>query len=177
MVAGQIARAWYCGWNPPIGQELQRETIGVTVLQRLRELEQSTAVLFRILEKAQKTAAEISRKGHGLKSRRLMDLQDKEDFRELGKILLELETLMDRLAKTHTPLRLFSQMSKVFMHHLRGGHIAEVGRETAECYRLLMEGVTLCRAWIEFTFTLVKPKTIQKLQSNLGLAKDPSLPV
>jgi hypothetical protein len=157
MVMGQIARSWYCGWVPPVGQEILRESLSPSLIQQLRELKESTEVLSKICDQAAKTALTLNRKSSTLKSQKLMGVRDREELQELGAALAELEGLIERLSKTHTPLLTFSQMSKVMMHHLKGSDLAELGRETAQCYRQLNEGVQIYRSWIKHTLELVKP--------------------
>jgi heptosyltransferase-1 len=161
MVVGQMARSWYCGWTPPIGQEITRNVITAALIQKLRELQSSTDVLIRICEKANRTALSLNQKSSTLKSEKLMGIRDREELRELGKALLDLEVLIERLAKTHVPLRAFAEMSKVLLHNLKGTQLSELGKETAACYRQLHDGVTLFREWIKFTMDLAKPMAIR----------------
>ncbi len=172
MVIGQIARSWYCGWTPPVGQELDRETISPALVRMLRELRESTEVLSKICEQASKTALLLNRKSLSLKSEKIMNLADREEIQNLGQALAELEQLIDRLAKTHSPLLAFSHMCKVLMHHLKGNQLADLGKESSECYRQLSEGIAIFRSWINFTLDLVKPRKLQPVQ--VGSMVDPT---
>jgi hypothetical protein len=160
-VMGHVARSWYCGWVPPIGQELTRETLGPTLIKNLRALQEATETLHKICEKASRIALTLNQKSTALKSQKLMGVQDREEIQDIGKSLADLEDLIDRLAKTHSPLRAFSQMSKVQLHHLKSDDLAEMGKETAQGYRHLNEGVQIFRDWIKYTLTLIKPVAIQ----------------
>jgi ADP-heptose:LPS heptosyltransferase len=160
MVMGHIARFWYCGWVPAVGQEISRNTLSPTLLQKLRELNESSEVLSKICNEASKTAMELNRKSSHLKSKKLMGVKDREEIQNLGKALLDLELLIERLGQSHAPLRAFSQMAKVLMHHLKGSDIGELGMETAQSYRQLSDGIQILREWIKFTLELVKPKAI-----------------
>ena len=68
---------------------------------------------------------------------------------------------MDKLGKTHAPLRAFSQMSKVMMHHLQSTHLSDLGAETASCYKQLNEGASILKQWIKFSLELIKPVAIK----------------
>jgi hypothetical protein len=90
-----------------------------------------------------------------------MRLHDREQIQDMSNKLQELDALIERLGRTHAPLAAFSQMSKVLMHNLLGEQISDLGRETAECYRQLLEGVGLLREWIRFTLNTARPVAIR----------------
>jgi hypothetical protein len=161
MVMGHTARSWYCGWTPAIGSELARERIGPELLRDLRRLEECTNVLTKICEEASRTATALNLRSLKLKSDRVMGLRDRDDLRELGKKLIELDTLIERMGRTQAPLQAFSQMSKVLMHNLRSTQLAEMGKETADCYRQLGEGVRIMGDWLKHTTGLVRPVAVQ----------------
>jgi hypothetical protein len=161
MVMGHIARAWYCGWVPQIGQEIHRESIDSSLVQKLRELQEAADVLYRVCEQAKKIALTLNWKSSALKSTKLMGIHDKQELQHLGKTLLELELLIERLGKAQPVLRAFSQMTKILMHHLKGTEISELGKETADCYRQLNDGIQILKDWIHFTLELAKPVAIQ----------------
>ena len=160
MVIGQIARTWYCGWTPPVGQEINQVSLSSPLMQQLRELRSSAEVLSKICEQASRTALILNARSLALKSEKVMSLEDKTDIQDLGQALTDLEALIDRLANTHPPLMAFSHMMKVLMHHLQGELLSDLSKETSECYRQLHEGVTLLRQWIKFTLDLGKPRTL-----------------
>ncbi len=161
MVMGHLARGWYCGWLPPVGQELTRESMSPSLIQKLREMSDSTQVLSKICLQASQTADSLRQKSLALKSDKIMGVRDREEIQELGKSLLDLETLLERITKTHPALMGFSQMSKVLMHHLQGAHLSDLGKETAECYRQINEGVLIFRQWIFATLALIKPMAVK----------------
>lgn len=161
MVMGHIARAWYCGWVPPLGQELTRNAITPALIQNLRQLQEAAEVLTKICDEATRTAIHLNRHSSKLKSQKIMRLGDRERIQEMSKKLQELDSLIERLGQTHAPLAAFSQMSKVLMHNLMGEQISDLGRETAECYRQLLEGVGLLREWIRFTLNLARPVALR----------------
>jgi ADP-heptose:LPS heptosyltransferase len=161
MVMGYLARGWYCGWIPPIGQELVRETISPALVQTLRELDEATHVLTQICQQAASTADELNLKSSGLKSDKLMGVDDRAELQKLGRTLLELEVLLERVTKMNPCLVAFSQMAKVLMHHLQGSHLADLGKETGDAYRQLNEGIGIFRQWIQYTLTLAKPVAVK----------------
>jgi ADP-heptose:LPS heptosyltransferase len=160
MVMGHVARAWYCGWVPPVGQELKRPMIGTDLIKRLREIDESSGVMAKICEEAGRTAASLTVRSARLRSDKVMQIQERDELRDLGRKLMELDALVERLGKTHPAMLAFSQMSKVLMHNLRGSHLADLGRESASCYRQLNEGVTILRAWVKHTLDLAKPVAV-----------------
>lgn len=160
MVIGHIARAWYCGWVPPMGHEIKREAISPALVKGLRSLQEAIEVLSKICEQATHTADQLYKKGTTLKSEKLMGLHDREELRVMGGTLLELETLMERVTKAQPQLKAFSQMAKVLMHNLKGNQLAELGKETASCYKRINEGITLFNDWVSHTLDLVKPVSV-----------------
>ncbi len=161
MVMGHVARSWYCGWVPSIGNEITREMISPALLKQLRELEESTEVLSKVCSQAILIGNTMGHRGASLKSPNLMSIQEKEELQELGRKLLDLQTLVDRLGQTHSTLSAFSKMLAIQMHHLKGNHLGEMGTETALCYKVLRDGVTIFSAWIKHTLSLVKPVAIR----------------
>jgi ADP-heptose:LPS heptosyltransferase len=161
MINGHMARSWYCGWVPAMGQELRAQDLSPTLLAQLRELSQSTEVLSRICNEARKLSLIIHRRCSKMKSEKVMKIEARAELQEYGQKLLELDELLHRLGKVHAPLRSFSQMSRVMMHNLRGEKIADIGLQTAEAYRQLGEGVTLLRDWIKHTLELSRPRAVR----------------
>lgn len=163
MVMGHVARAWYCGWVPPVGQELTREMLHPALVKSLREMEESSQLLTKVCEEAARTALALNRKSASLRSDKIMRLGDREELRELARKLMELDQLMERIGKAHAPMRAFSQMSKVLMHNLRGDHLMELGKESAEAYRQLGEGIGILREWLKHTLGLARPVALRSV--------------
>ncbi len=159
-VLGHIARAWYCGWTPPIGQELERSNISPSLVKSLRELSESAEVLSKICEEAKRTAGTMHQKSSKLRSDKLMGIQERTEIQELAKKLQDLDELITRLGIAQESLAPFAQMAKVLMHNLRGEAIAELSRETAECYQQLGQGSAILGEWIKKTLGLVRPVAI-----------------
>ena len=162
IVVGQVARAWYCGWIAPIGYELNREWIGPALLKELRQLDEASCILLKVLEEAHRTAVLLSKKATALKSQKLMSIQDKEQIAFLGDKLRQLDELIGRVATNQDPLRIFSQMTKVMMHNLKGQHLSQLGMESARNYQRLIDGVKLYRDWIQHTLKLARPMAVVK---------------
>lgn len=160
IVTGHIARAWYCGWVPPIGQEISRLMINPQLMKGLRELKESSDVLLKICEEARRTALTLKSKSTRLRSEKIMNLGAREELKALRRKLIELETLIDRLGKTHFLLLAFARMSKVLMQNIRNVKASNLGHECAESYQLLTEGVKILRAWITYTLNLAKPTSV-----------------
>lgn len=167
MVMGHIARAWYCGWVPPIGTEVSREMISPELVKRLRELQDSSLVMSKLCTQANRTAIQLKERSSKLRSDKVMGIRERDELRTIGRELMELDTLIERLGKTHEPLLAFSQMSKVLMHNLQGTQLADMGQESASCYRQLHEGVTILSDWLKHTLSLAKPVAIQSKELNL----------
>lgn len=159
-VMGHIARSWYCGWVPPTGQELTRETISPSLIQTLRKTEDSTGVMLRILDEARRTSTLLSGKSAKLKSQKLMGVHERQEIQQMGSRLQELDELLDRLAKSDKELAPFTQMLRVLTHNIKGEQISDLSRESALCYKQVNEGVTILRDWIKHTLELAKPVAI-----------------
>lgn len=160
MVMGHLARAWYCGWVPKIGQELSRAQIGPTLIKELRELEESAKVLSKIYGESLLTSMKLEKKTEKLRARKLVELADKQELQDLSTRLSDLDALVERLAKAQPALAAFSQMGRVCMHNLAGGDIFSLGKESTDTYRQLQEGVTLLTDWIKHSLGLVRPVAV-----------------
>ena len=154
---GSIARAWYCGWIPPLGHELKRESLAPSLVAELRKLKEGTAVLAKVCDEAQRTAIELENKASKLVSTKLMNLEDRRSISSLANKLTELDALMERIGKTQSVLSLFSAMNKVLMHNLTGDDLAALGKESAISYDQLKQGVSLLDDCIEQTLALSRP--------------------
>lgn len=159
-VVGHIARAWYCGWTPPVAQELKRGTIAPALVRAMRELGEASTVLAKVCAEARTTALKIKNRSSTLKSDHVMQIQDRNELRALAKTLIDLDQLVERTVQTAPALRVFHQMSKVLMHHLGGDRLEELGQETAYAYGLLSDGVQLMRDWSQRTLELARPMAV-----------------
>lgn len=157
MVNGHIARSWYCGWVPPVGGELSRPAVGPQLLQKLRELDEAAQVLNKICEQAGRSAKELRERSSRLRSEKIMGLRERDELRVLGRKLMDLDALVERMGKAHPGLLGFSHMAKVLMHNLRSTQLSDLGQESANCYRQLGEGVAILSDWLKHTMSLARP--------------------
>jgi ADP-heptose:LPS heptosyltransferase len=167
-----IAREWYCGWVPPIGQEISRMQITPELIQTLRKIEEGVQILDQIFSECAKTANQLHEKSKNLKSEAIMRTQDRAEIQELGLKLQELEKLIERVGSTQTPLAVFSRFNQILMHNIQGRKIAELAEETAGVYRFLKIGSQSLKQWIEHTVQLARPVAVQP-QSNVVQIRSP----
>ena len=159
-VLGHLAREWYCGWVPPVGQELERAEVSPELVQNLRKLSEGIEVLDRVYEEMIRTADDLFRKTKSLKSEHLMKVSDREKIFELGKKLEELEALSERVGTAQEPLRAIHRLAKILMHNLTGKRVSEVAEETVGVYRFLRIGVGGLRKWTNHTLGLARPVAV-----------------
>lgn len=177
MVMGHVARAWYCGWVPPLGREIARPSITPKLIRSLRDLQESADVLGKICDEATLTATRLTRQSSKLKSKKIMRMSEKEELQTLGRKLSDLDELIERMGKTQLPLEAFSRMCKVLLHNTKSDELTDLGFESAECYRQLQEGIHILREWIKFTLELARPVAIRRDgASSLSLVPPPSNP-
>lgn len=161
IVMGYIARAWFCGWVPEIGQGLERSQFTPDLIRQLRGFEESTALLAKICRKSIAVSQQISQLAKGLGSSQLMSVDQREEFQRLGKKLRDLDHLLERTANTHIHLRVFSQIQRVMMHNLSGTEIKTLGDESVLAYQRVLDGVTIFQDWLKYSFSLAKPVAIE----------------
>jgi hypothetical protein len=159
-VNGHLARYWYYGWTPTIGQEVERERLSPRLIRELRDLDEAALVLNKVCEEARRTALQIEGLSGKLKSDRLMPVGLREELQSLGRKLQELENLVDRLSNAQLPLKGFSQMAKVLLHNLKGDALKDLGRESALSYGQLAHGVQVLRDWISHSLNLSRPRIL-----------------
>ena len=158
---GYLARAWYCGWVPPIAGELARERLSPELVRSLRELGESSEVLAKICTEGKRIAEGIIQKAKKLKSPTVMDIETQREFRDLGVTLQDLDSLIERMGRTHPALRVFSNMSRILMHNLDGDQIHEMGRSSIQAYDQILRGANLLEEWVKHTLQLAKPVALQ----------------
>ncbi|MBN22459.1 MAG: hypothetical protein CL678_14340 [Bdellovibrionaceae bacterium] len=161
-VIGQIARGWYCGWIAPTGQEINREFITPELIKEIRLMLESSLVLYRVTLEAVNVATELVDVSGRLKSDKIMSLNERDKIQSIGKKLIELDALIDRLAKAQPMLAIFAKMSQVLIHNLESEKLSSAARDTAEVYRQMNEGVAVLREWLEHTIEISKPVIVQK---------------
>jgi ADP-heptose:LPS heptosyltransferase len=164
VVNGQIGRLWYCGWTAAEGAEIQRAAIRPVLLQDLRALEESSSVLLRVSREAVRSARELHQKATAMKSSKIMSIEDRRELESMGKRILELQKLVDRLAKADANLAGFSTLLQVMMHNLEGEHIAEVSHETAVAWQQVERGAELMKSWLKHTLQMARPVAVEAFQ-------------
>lgn len=169
-VLGHLAREWYCGWVPPVGQELERSEMSPELVQNLRKLSEGIEVLDRIYSETIRSAEELLKKTSSLKSEKLMKLSDREKIKELGSKLSELDGLSERVGGAQEPLLPIHRLAKILMHNLTGKRISDVAEETIGVYRFLRVGISGLRTWTEHTLGLARPKAVENQASVLSLS-------
>jgi hypothetical protein len=159
-VLGYLARSWYCGWTPEMGNEISRESLTPQFLARLFQMEDSAKVLMQICEEGARTARLIHEECQKLPSDSVMSLRDHERLQGYGKKLVEMDQLLDRLTATEPALLAFSHLSKVLMHNLSEGTLSQLGKEANQVYRMLSQGVKQVLEWIETTRKIARPRSL-----------------
>lgn len=162
LVLGHIARAWYCGWTPPIGQELNRDNVGPALLKDLRSLRTPCEELVRLCEEGARISDQISEKARSLVSDKVMSAEDRTVVTRLSAALQDIEAKMEKVTSEHRGLKAFSQMTRVMMHNLQGESLRELGRESAFCYRKMSEGIKTFKLWLDHTFQLTRPRVVDR---------------
>lgn len=175
-VLSHMAREWYCGWVPPIGQEIFRGEITTDLVKSLRKLKEGVDVVDQIFGEAARTATRLHQKTKKLKSEHLMKMQDRAEIQELGAKLQELEALIVRVGATQEPLAVFSRLTKVLMHNIQGKKISELAEETAGVHQFLRVGSQAMRQWIEHTLSLAKPIALNPQAQVIPLKKEKKAP-
>ncbi len=160
-VLGHLAREWYCGWVPPVGQEIDRAQVTPELIQSLRKLSEGIDVLDKIFNETIRSAEELVKKTKSLKSDKLMKISDREKINELGLKLQELDELSARVGNTQETLLPIHRLAQILMHNLTSKRIADVAEETVGVYRFLKIGMAVLRKWTDHTLSLARPVAIQ----------------
>ena len=86
MAVGHMARAWYCGWGPPVGTELQRSRLTPDLVRRLRELSETVGAASKICSEAAALAVKLSHRAIVSKSTKIMCVEDRQEIRRIEMI-------------------------------------------------------------------------------------------
>lgn len=161
-VMGDIARTWYCGWVPPVGQGLAREELSPDILRTLRETIPLAEEVEKDYARAQYVAQQIAIKSGKQKSDRLMGIEAKQELGALGQELCELEASVKMKSATNTLLDGFQKMHTVMMHNLKGTHLKDIANESAASFTQLVEGIRILKTWAKHTLELSRPRKISE---------------
>lgn len=155
-VHGHIARAWYCGWTPPLEAEFPREAVSPDLVRELRELRSTARELARLAEEGKRLSMELRELGQKLKSDRLMRIEDRNLAHERGRSVLERGEKIEKIAADRPEFTAFARMLRVMMHNLEGSRLHEMGYESALNFKQLEEGFRLLTDWADHTLSLTK---------------------
>jgi ADP-heptose:LPS heptosyltransferase len=159
-VLGQVARYWYCGWVAPIGQEIEAYHLNPFLLQEIRKSDETTKAFLKICRELVKHTLRLSNRASKLKSENVMSISDKMEITAMGKEILEMEELLDRLGRTTYPLESFCRISKILMHNIEEEKLSGLSRQTAAHYKKMADGIKLFRDWLKHTLQLAKPRQV-----------------
>lgn len=165
LVAGQIARAWFCGWIAPVGQDLKRNQLSPSLLSELRVVQAAVPDLVRNIERAIAYASLIRENCRRLKSDKVMKLSDRKEVEQLGLNIQDIEQQMIALGSTHPSFQIFANMLRVMMHNIPGKSLLEVSQGTIEIYKRMAEGVQLLTRWLNHSLSLARPMSLREVQS------------
>lgn len=170
LVMGHTARAWYCGWVPPIGQELTRERLAPVLLTQVRGLQAPTVEMIRLCDEGVSLARQIAEKSKGLKSDRIMGVEAKNELQRLSLRLQEVEKKVEALTVEHRVLRGFSQMNRVMLHNLTSEALHDLANETVLCFQRTHDGLKILQNWIQHTLQLARPQAVGSHSKVIPLA-------
>jgi len=162
-VLGQCARGWYCGWIPPLSNELQKPRLSPVLIQEVRKLSEATELLAKVCQESERTAQTLYEKSNALPSSKIMNIESRSEIDMLARKLNELEELMSRLANAQSALRVFPIMQKIMMHNLEGQSLSELALQTIETHRRLKQGVEIFNDWISYTLKLARPSAVKSV--------------
>jgi ADP-heptose:LPS heptosyltransferase len=164
-IRGQMARAWFCGWNPPVEEESKLFQLNPDLLKHIRKQQESIGVLKQVATEGALVARDLQLAGAHVPASYLMSAEDRDGIETLGRKLLELEGLMGRVARVEPSLECFLRMYQGLIGHLRSDDIAGMASETADAFDLIAEGIALLEQYIRRTLELAKPKSVARSAS------------
>ena len=170
---GYLARAWYCGWVPPLDQELVRDMMSPELIQAVRHFEEPARSAEKIFGQAIQIAESIHRKCNQLKSKVLVDVLVQNELKDLADQMNELDQQIENLGIEHLPIHALGKMSKILLHHLQGSSLLELSKESIEAYRQLKQGAALLNEWTRFTLNLVKPVALTHEATVIPIYQNP----
>jgi hypothetical protein len=162
---GQLARAWFCGWIPPIEEEVEKLKLTPNLIRHARELKESIQVIERVCVEAKKVSQDLQKVSSTIRNPRIMSIEDRDSIETCAKKLLELESLIARVVQVEKELRCFHVWYQQLMHHLDGETIEKMAIETDQAFDLMMNGANLICSYIEKVLKKAKPKAVTLLAS------------
>ncbi len=171
-VRGQMARAWFCGWLPPVEEEVARWNLTPGLIQRIRTLGESIEVVGKLANEGRATALSLADSAAKTKAGYLMSVEDRAFIEEAGRKLIEIEELIARVTRVEPGVRCLLKWYRQMVHNLEGRTIAEMAKETASAFDLMSGGVDLVNAYTRRTLDRARPKAVSE---NARIPKEPGL--
>jgi ADP-heptose:LPS heptosyltransferase len=160
-IRGQVARNWFCGWLPPIDEEVARIRLNPALIKKVRELGESIQVMKKLSWEGKAFAKELMTLSEGIKNSHLMSVEDRNQIDEFAHKLLEVEGLMTRVSQVEPELRGMVKWYQQMMHNLNGTNLTQMAKETFHAFELIEEGVELVNLYAQKTLEQAKPKSIR----------------
>ena len=157
---GQIARAWFCGWVPPIEAEVAKLHLNPLLIKRSREIKESLEVIEQLCVEGKTTAKALISTLATIKNHKIMSVEDRDAIETHGKKLLEIEGLFSRVVNVEVELKCFYVWYQNLMHNLNGQTLDQMAKETFQAFELVSEGAELVHVYVEKVLSLAKPKPI-----------------
>jgi hypothetical protein len=157
---GQVARSWFCGWIPPIEQEIERLRLNPELIRRIRQVRESLTLIEQVTDQGKTVSKELGAVATRIRNPRIMSADDREAIDAHGKKLLEIEALISRVVNVERELRAFLVWYQHLMHNLNGDTLVEMANETHHAFDLMGEGIHLVNACVNRALEKAKPKAI-----------------
>jgi hypothetical protein len=157
---GQVARSWFCGWIPPIEQEIERLRLNPELIRRIRQVRESLTLIEQVTDQGKTVSKELGAVATRIRNPRIMSADDREAIDAHGKKLLEIEALISRVVNVERELRAFLVWYQHLMHNLNGDTLVEMANETHHAFDLMGEGIHLVNAYVNRALEKAKPKAI-----------------
>jgi ADP-heptose:LPS heptosyltransferase len=157
---GQVARSWFCGWIPPVDQEMERLRLNPELIKRIRQVRDSLSLIEQVCQQGKSVSKELADLSQKIRNPKIMAAEDREAIDAHGKKLLELEALISRVVNVERELRGFLVWYQYLMHNLRGDTLREMAMETHHSFELLEEGIQLVTVYVVKALDKAKPKAV-----------------
>jgi ADP-heptose:LPS heptosyltransferase len=157
---GQVARAWFCGWVPPVEDEVSKLNLNPTLIKRAREIGESLKVIDQLTVEGKVTSKGLSNSLSKIKNHKIMSVEDRDMIEAFGRKLLELEGFLSRVVQVEPELKCFFVWYQHLMHNLSGETLDQMAKETFQAFELVSEGAELIQVYVEKVLARAKPKSI-----------------
>lgn len=172
LVTGYIARCWYCGWAPKIDQIMHCDNaIQSSFIQRIVEIAVEIPKFEELCTQAKIVTGAIHEITSQIKSEKIMPIQIKNQIHALGQSLNKIENEMKNMKNKNFIFSIFTEMTSVLMHHLKGTSLAELSQETQSVYKQIHEGVLILSQWVDHTLRLKESMEQKNFESTTQTKK------